>query len=190
MATVDLTPSDTHTLSLLFNPESAPPPPPRVLPSHPTSPLFPSLRASELAALSLPPPAAFDALSTLLASAPTYSSAYNNRAQLRRLLSHPRDSILSDLDAAILHADAEEETVHRNTVLVNALTLRALLVGAAAAERGEDGEGRVRADMERAAGLGGDVAREWCVRWNPYARLCGEIVGEALKREAGVGVGV
>ncbi|KAF8539170.1 hypothetical protein BDD12DRAFT_738134 [Trichophaea hybrida] len=190
-----LTPHDATTLSLLFDPESSPststvpisfslPPDPHYPPS-----LLPSLQKLELAAITLAqtdPAAALPLFNTLLSTYPVYASGYNNRAQLRRLLSHPVEEIVADLEKAIELASPTggllaEVSELQGKVLQQAWTQLGVM---------RLGEGReeeaVRAFTEGAR-FGGDVARGMCVKLNPVARLCGSIVKEAMRKEMMVG---
>ena len=186
-----LTPSDATTLSLLFDPESAP-----SASVHPTSPSLPAdphyssetlvhLQTTEKSAIALAessnPSDALPVFDSLLESHPLYASGYNNRAQLRRLLGHSAAEVLADLDKAIELAQPagklEPISPLQSKVLSAAWTQKGGLLLKDAKE-----EDAVKAFSEGAR-FGGTVAREMTVRLNPYARLCGSIVKEAMRKE-------
>lgn len=195
---VSLTPSDTLTLSRLFDPESTiTPNQPKtsISPSLPPDPHYPSPTITEILTLertaitlaTSSPSQSLILLNTLLTTYPLYASGYNNRAQLRRILQHPHEDVLADLDKAVelARVGLEEEgavSEHQARVLKNAYTQRGAvreIVG-----REEDAKG----DMEEAAGRWGSaVAKQWLVARNPYARLCGQIVSEVMRKEIGGG---
>lgn len=238
MATVatPLSANDSQVLFKIFDPESTTPTTQPVDPSLPPLPHFSSsllstLQSQEQAAISsinTPSPspqatqAAISALTTLIETHPTYPSAYNNRAQARRLLAvssnavqpdfELQTSILLDLNTAITLASpsAAQEPIssHRQLVLSAAHAHRAdifyrisphwplpsdipgreaFLAALPADVRAAQG----KAEVEEAAGnefsvagrFGSEVGREMGKMLNPYARLCGGIVGEVLGRE-------
>lgn len=143
---------------------------------------------------------------------PSYASAYANRAQAYRLLpdssSCPDNlrSILLDLEAAIETAspanplapisvaDARvlsQAHTHRGYLFLRAATspqhLENLvatnlpsLSGVLAPSRFEEMASR---DFSIAGRYGNEVARQLAVKTNPYAKLCGQIIKEALQRE-------
>jgi hypothetical protein len=163
-------------------------------------------------------------LNRITSDHPSYSSAYNNRAQLHRwrygdkttlIQNHPPDivsaraisSALGDLDRTISlaspkHGAAVSPTQGR--LLAQAWTQRAAIFWAAAKDmaiagfsvvefeasetpwRGWD-KTRFEEEGSRCfymAGLyGSEVGRAMAVIANPHARLCGNIVHEALRRE-------
>ena len=143
---------------------------------------------------------------------PEYASAYNNRAQVRRmnmlwedLLSSPDEwqLILSDLDRAISLASPPDMmqaiSPLQARVLASAYTHRGYLLYKASREEFPSStiesvpsmQGLERSVLEemssRDFGLGGKygnkIAQRMAVETNPYAKLCGSIVKEALQRE-------
>ncbi|KAK4550033.1 hypothetical protein LTR36_003000 [Oleoguttula mirabilis] len=151
-------------------------------------------------------------LDTLIKRYPEYASAYNNRAQARRmtyngdeLLEHHDaiNSILADLALAIRLASPSNDTdaVSSGTaeVLAAAYTHRAFMLYKASkldkpsttlagvkGMAGLDGEQLEEiASRDFAAGgrYGNKVAKQLAVKTNPYAKLCGNIVKEAMRRE-------
>ncbi|XP_017320808.3 tetratricopeptide repeat protein 36 [Ictalurus punctatus] len=98
---------------------------------------------------------------------PIRASAYNNRAQAKRLQGDT-DSAIEDLDQAILLSKGTGHTA------CQALVQRGLLLRLA--HRDED----ARADFERAAALGSKFARQQAVILNPYAALCNHMLSEVI----------
>jgi hypothetical protein len=152
-------------------------------------------------------------LTALIHSHPTYSSAYNNRAQVFRLLygddlyseEVKTTTLWSDLCTAIKLESPEQP--NRKVCEFQARVLRAgyaqrgyLTWKAAkrATDRSDDAENlpeglmgltqsemehKARADLELAGKYGDQEAMKMAVSANPYARLCGNIVQEAMKVE-------
>lgn len=191
-----LSPNDAQTLNLLFQPDqSAVPPKPPVDESITQNRYYSlstleSLLKTEAQAVSLAessPQQAVDLFNSLIESHPQYASAYNNRAQLLRLtpsLSPASTQILEDLDKAIALASPEikggKVSPSDGRVLKNAYSQR----GAVWVQRKED-EKAMR-DFEQAAQWGSEVGREYVVKNNPYAKMCGEMVKEVLRKEMGM----
>ena len=149
----------------------------------------------------------------LIEQYPNHASAWNNRGQARRMLFNTRPlqtqsvllrSIVEDLDQAITIASPESPHApvsHVNAkVLASAHTHRGLLFWAAS--RSEELHLALTTSVERLAGanlemleeiashefaLGGrygnEMARQVAVKTNPYAKLCGNIVKEAMEKE-------
>lgn len=158
----------------------------------------------------------------IIASNPTYPSAYLNRAMLRRLKaeseagvseapsdesdSQPRaslisapsaqiDAILSDIARAIQNAlpSSSSNTLvstYQARILRTAYSHRAY-IQLKAAEQKQPWRGKSATQLEEAASgdfaaaakFGDEVAREMSVRTNPYARMCGAIVRNAMEEE-------
>ncbi|CAI7651580.1 unnamed protein product [Penicillium palitans] len=142
---------------------------------------------------------------TLLAQHPTYPSAYTNRAQTLRLLvdliygTEVGTSQAISLATPASPADAVSTTQGR--LLADAHTHRGyLLLKAARAKKA--GSGIDEAGPERLRGLSADqleemasrdfflggrygnkVAQQLSVQTNPYAKMCGAIVKEAMRKE-------
>jgi len=187
-----LTLNDSITLTRLFDPESSPdsslvP----ISPSLPADPNYPSevlsrLQSTELEAIRLSDTSATDALSLLgdlITKYPRYASAYNNRAQLRRILKQDKGEVLADLDEAIQIATP-------TMPLTPVSNLQAKVLCAAWTQKGVvllacGDEDRAAAAFQAGARYGGEVARQMAVRANPYARLCGAIVKKAMRNELG-----
>ncbi|KIW85380.1 hypothetical protein Z517_00770 [Fonsecaea pedrosoi CBS 271.37] len=151
-------------------------------------------------------------LTEIITNEPSYASAWNNRAQARRMLIRDADlpgnpgvvaEILQDLaqaislltptgpNATLLDFDAK--------VLASAHTHRGYLL--LLASKSDDKRQMLsavphlkdlsREDLEEAGsrelGAGGrygnETARQLAVKTNPYAKLCGSIVREALTKE-------
>ena len=188
---MQLSASDSITLGRLFDPEAAPPPAVPVSNSLPSDPHYSeeelsSLQSTERKAIvnaETAPSEAFSLLSELITSHPRYASAYNNRAQLRRLMKQSNEEVLADLDLAIEYASpkvaGDPVSPAQARVLKNAYTQRGAVFDATGKEK------EAHQDFEAAAKYGSDVARQWLVANNPYARLCGQIVSEVMKKEIG-----
>ncbi len=242
-----LTQHDTQILNQLLSPSHAPPLINVIdldLPSPPLSLL--ALEASILAPLNTECPSssalqvAIDALSELITKHPDYASAYNNRAQARRLLLgddlRGNDGVWTDLSTAITLISGAQRSnskmariqvsKHEASVLRKAYTQRAWLLwklaksysvkkvqqttplpGEGFLKEDEDGvvagslsernqlpaplrrlsreiiEEMASRDFALGGRYGDEGARAMAVRTSPYAKLCGEIVKEAMKGE-------
>ncbi|KAK5072104.1 hypothetical protein LTR64_004118 [Lithohypha guttulata] len=151
-------------------------------------------------------------LNIIVANHPKYASAYANRAQAYRLLPDSGtdtailSDILTDLDTAISLSSPlspvspvskHDATVlsqahtHRGYLLLRASTSdsqfeqlnplqRPLLQGVAQRSQLEELASK---DFSIAGRYGNKVAQQLAVKTNPYAKLCGQIVKEALQRE-------
>ena len=153
---------------------------------------------------------AMNELESLIEEWPTYASPYLNRAMLRRLSlesaypSHPRTifsapppaiallftDLATALSLALPSCPTSPISPFAARTLRTAYAHRAYLY-LKAAEVGASLNGKGKAELEElasvdfaAAGrLGDDVAREMSVRTNPYKKMCGAIVREALREE-------
>ncbi|KAH9883090.1 hypothetical protein J1614_000460 [Plenodomus biglobosus] len=154
--------------------------------------------------------AALAQLDRTIADWPNYSSAYVNRAMLRRLrieaTLQPLDHIFSapendiealftDLTRAIHNALPQSSpdapvSPYQARILRTAYSHRAFLY-LKAVETETALSGQSKTDLEElaskdfavAAKYGDEVAREMSVRTNPYAKMCGAIVRNALREE-------
>lgn len=142
---------------------------------------------------------------------PTYPSAYLNRAMLRRIKLETASStsstsifdapeselsaLFSDLSQAIKLAlptssASTAVSTYQARILRTAYSHRAYLY-LKAAESGASLKGKGKSELEElassdfaaAARFGDEVAREMSVRTNPYAKMCGAIVRNALAQE-------
>lgn len=223
-ATVSLSRNDTSVLGALFDPEVS-------LKNHArigsatSSPYEPSLlstiRSEEIVGLRLinteqPNVAdikeAITKFDSLIETYPKYASAWNNRAQARRLLydSEMIDNKLellrgsfSDLAQAIKLASPNKmlQMVSRDeaNILASAHTHRGYLLWRASRSKswkadlyGVEGlcgltEDQLEEMASREFSLGGkygnQTAQQLAVKTNPYAKLCGSIVREAMQKE-------
>uniref|UniRef100_A0A8B9H3M4 Tetratricopeptide repeat protein 36 n=2 Tax=Astyanax mexicanus TaxID=7994 RepID=A0A8B9H3M4_ASTMX len=98
---------------------------------------------------------------------PSRASAYNNRAQAKRLQGDTTGAI-EDLERAISLSEGTGRSA------CQALVQRGLLLRLA--KRDEE----ARADFERAAALGSEFARQQAVILNPYAALCNRMLSEVI----------
>lgn len=146
----------------------------------------------------------------LITSHPSYPSAYLNRAMLQRMklessspdtgsiFASPEadiDAIFADISRAIsssLSTSSATTSVspYQARILRTAYSHRAYLY-LKAAELGMNWKGKGKSELEElastdfasAARFGDEVAREMSVRTNPYAKMCGAIVKNALREE-------
>lgn len=149
-------------------------------------------------------------LDSMIASNPTYPSAFVNRAQLRRIrieVSLAKDAHIftaSEADIEALFADlsraihlslppaspTDPVSAYQARILRTAYSHRAFLY-LKASETGTDLKGLGKSELEEfaskdfaaAARYGDEAAREMSVRTNPYAKMCGAIVKNALREE-------
>ena len=149
-------------------------------------------------------------LDKTITSNPTYPSAFVNRAMLRRLqieATVPAESHIfssSEADIELLFTDlaraiqlslpASSPTApvseYQARILRTAYSHRAFLY-LKASETGTTLRGLERGELEElasgdfaaAARYGDEAAREMSVRTNPYAKMCGAIVKNALREE-------
>ncbi|KAI5858156.1 hypothetical protein BZA05DRAFT_386145 [Tricharina praecox] len=181
---------DSNTLSLLFDPESSPSSTTGTIsPSLPPDPHYPSavlplLQTLERQAISLAeasPAEALTILSSLITTYPQYASAYNNRAQLLRILSHSSTEITADLRTAITLARPARSIDAVSPLQAKVLSNSYTQLGAVLLSEGREEEaGEV---FQAGARYGGEVAKMMAVKFNPVARLCGAIVKEAMRKE-------
>ncbi|KFY40418.1 hypothetical protein V495_05438 [Pseudogymnoascus sp. VKM F-4514 (FW-929)] len=213
---------DSAILTSLFTSEppapalpTPPPAPPAGLPNVSPS-LLQKIQIAESGALrplntAAPPPStistAIDALSELIKTYPTYPSAYNNRAQAKRLL-YGSDLCVKEAEESGLMEDLAEAirlctpttTSHQADILAKAYTQRgAVLLLTSTTMRtletsggvthvlggkgAEEVEEMARADFREGKRWGSEVAGEMDVKMNPVRKLCGEIVREAMVRD-------
>jgi hypothetical protein len=153
---------------------------------------------------------AIEELNEIIAASPNYASAYINRAMLLRLKLEAQlsatqniftketkavEPLFTDLGRAIhLSLPSSSPTAPVSTyqakILKTAYSHRAYLY-LKAAETGTSLQGLEQSELEElaskdfagAARYGDEVAREMSVRTNPYAKMCGAIVRNALKEE-------
>ncbi|KIW66660.1 hypothetical protein PV04_05971 [Phialophora macrospora] len=219
-----LSKNDSSVLAALFDPESSLTSAVRIYGNTSTSQM-PSkvkpLREQEVSALKAinhdqPQPKeielAVSRLTAIIENDPSYASAWNNRAQARRMLiademlsRHPSTvaQIFADLAQAIsLTAPPTANMTLSITdarILASAHTHRGyLLLLASKSEENRKMLANVPGlrdlpirDLEEAASrefakggrYGNETARQLAVKTNPYAKLCGSIVREALTKE-------
>ncbi|XP_029922961.1 tetratricopeptide repeat protein 36 [Myripristis murdjan] len=100
---------------------------------------------------------------------PQRASAYNNRAQARRLQGNTAGA-LEDLERAITLSGGTGRTA------CQALVQRGLLL------RLKCQDDEARADFEKAAALGSEFARQQAIVLNPYAALCNRMLSEVINK--------
>ncbi|KAG2227146.1 hypothetical protein INT45_003876 [Circinella minor] len=113
---------------------------------------------------------ALNILNTCISREPTYAPAYNNRAQVYRLLKD-NEAALKDLNSAVEKANGQ------NWILRQAYTQRAILK-----KQMGDKDGSLE-DFQLGAKHGSPIAREIAVSENPYAKMCNQAVMEVMSRE-------
>ncbi|XP_007494765.1 tetratricopeptide repeat protein 36 [Monodelphis domestica] len=104
---------------------------------------------------------------------PGRASAYNNRAQARRLQGDMAGA-LEDLDCAILLSRGQGQVACQSYVQ------RGLLFRL----QGRDDD--ARSDFEKAAHLGSPFARRQLVLLNPYAALCNRMLTDMMRQLQGI----
>lgn len=153
---------------------------------------------------------AIGSLDSIITSNPSYPSAFVNRAMLRRLkieallpskaniFSAPEseiEALFTDLARAIyLSLPTSSQTApvspYQARILRTAYSHRAFL-NLKASETKTEWKGLGKSELEElaskdfaaAARFGDEAAREMSVRTNPYAKMCGAIVKNALEEE-------
>ncbi|VBB86067.1 YALIH222S03e30042g1_1 [Yarrowia lipolytica] len=136
---------------------------------------------------------AIEKLKEIIVEAPKYASVYNNLAQLERILDQKGEKsaskldVISNLERAIKLAGPDQLIISKmqGTVLQQAYAQLGQIY-----MEGRNNEGDSWGDEEkasecfrRAGEYGNKIAAELAVKVNPYARLCGNIVREALIEE-------
>ncbi|KAF1926646.1 uncharacterized protein M421DRAFT_422610 [Didymella exigua CBS 183.55] len=146
----------------------------------------------------------------IIATNPTYPSAFVNRAQLRRIrieaalpkeahiFSAPEsdiENLFTDLSRAVhlslpTSSPTAPVSAYQARILRTAFSHRAFLYLKASetcTELGGLGKSELEElaskDFAAAARYGDEAAREMSVRTNPYAKMCGAIVKNALREE-------
>ncbi|KAI2653923.1 Tetratricopeptide repeat protein 36 [Labeo rohita] len=114
-------------------------------------------------------PAALQHFNQAIRILPQRASAYNNRAQTKRLQGDTKGAI-EDLEHAISLSGGAGRSA------CQALVQRGLLLRLS----GRDEEARV--DFEKAAALGNEFARQQAVILNPYAALCNRMLSEVINK--------
>ncbi|KAG1048865.1 hypothetical protein G6F43_008774 [Rhizopus delemar] len=118
---------------------------------------------------------ALDLINQCIQLEPKYASAYNNRAQIYRLL-QKIDKALEDLNHVI-----EDVGEGQPKVLRQAYTQRAII------KRQQDDLVGSRKDFEAGAKLGNPVARNFTVNENPYAKMCNQVMMQVMSQELSKG---
>ena len=214
MASATLTPRDASILSSLFTNE-----PPQITLPRPTPTIPPTLvairkqEAAAIAPLNVEKPSedivskAISDLDELIKEHEDYASAYNNRAQARRLVMG--DSLTkegageswSDLRKCIDLAKRVPEDEQDSKLLGVAYTQQGVLLLATAksikassssnsylpeelkGRTGEELEGEAERMFKEGAKMGDEAAKMMVVHLNPMRKLCGQMVRGALRRD-------
>jgi hypothetical protein len=217
--------NDTTVLGLIFDPENASPdlqqPQPVQPPESPSDrdddnvevSVIQSLNEAEVSDSSIRE--AITAFDEILKVEPKRASAYNNRAQARRMLynvdelhAHAPDVklIMQDLNSAIQYASSTPSpTTAHAKVLSAAYTQRGSLYFQCSKDAkvrsvvaSVDGDGNLDSrtceeiasrDFAMGGKFGNALAKRMAVHTNPYAKLCGEMVKQAMQAELSVASG-
>ncbi|KAI9502694.1 hypothetical protein BX070DRAFT_178961, partial [Coemansia spiralis] len=117
---------------------------------------------------------AVNELSKIIDDCPHYASAYNNRAQAKRLLrpGASDNDVLGDLDMAIKYADPSGS----DGILGQAYTQKGIVY------RDMGDQDAAFFCFSQGASHGNEVAKMAAPKENPYAKLCGKIVSDAMKQ--------
>ncbi|KAJ2347335.1 hypothetical protein GGH92_003239 [Coemansia sp. RSA 2673] len=113
---------------------------------------------------------AISQLTQIIQDCPSYASAYNNRAQALRLDGADLSEVLADLDSAIRYAQDDK-------TLGQAFTQKGIVLKAMEGDQDE-----VFNCFAHGAKCGNEVARLAMAKENPYAKMCGKIVTEAMRQ--------
>ncbi|KAJ2874709.1 hypothetical protein H4R27_006470 [Coemansia aciculifera] len=113
---------------------------------------------------------AISQLTQIIHDCPAYASAYNNRAQALRLDGADPSAVLADLDSAIRYAQDDK-------TLGQAFTQKGIVIKAMEGDQDE-----VFNCFAQGAKCGNEVARLAMAKENPYAKMCGKIVTEAMRQ--------
>ncbi|KAL4705913.1 hypothetical protein ACJJTC_017495 [Scirpophaga incertulas] len=113
---------------------------------------------------------ALEVLDRGVEAAPDRAAAYNDRAQLLRLLGRDDDA-MADLERAIQLTEGK-----RGRARALALCQRGVL-------RRRRGDDSARQDFAMAAELGSGFAKKQVVELNPYAALCNKMLSQVLNGE-------
>lgn len=142
-------------------------------------------------------------LSELIEENPSYASAYNNRAQATQILIDHHESgeiedVFADINIAIKLASAPTTPT---IVLGSAHTQRGAILFKASRSLAKNSEAvfvlpeeyahmdssglesAALKDFQTGARYGNVIAKEMTVKFNPMAKLCGQIVREAMVRD-------
>ncbi|KAF9410142.1 Tetratricopeptide repeat protein 36 [Podila epigama] len=115
-------------------------------------------------------PGAIAKFTEVIELCPTYSSAYNNRAQAYRIQEND-EAAIQDLNKAIEHGNGQP------AILKQAYTQRGII------KKLKGDKDGAQVDFERGARFGNPVAKAISVQDNPISQLCGAMVMEMLNKE-------
>ncbi|XP_072948984.1 tetratricopeptide repeat protein 36 [Epargyreus clarus] len=114
---------------------------------------------------------ALDLLNRGVEAAPERAAAYNDRAQLYRLMQKD-DEAMADIDRAVLLTTGKKSRARALALCQRGVLLR---------KRGADDE--ARAAFGEAAKLGSGFAKKQVVELNPYAALCNQMLSQVMRGE-------
>lgn len=134
---------------------------------------------------------AIEQLKEIIVEAPKYASVYNNLAQLERILEQKgetvsKQEIIDNLQRAVKLAGPDQLIISKMqaTVLQQAYAQLGQIYMENRDDKDSWGDEEKASECFRRAGeYGNKIAAELAVKVNPYARLCGNIVREALIEE-------
>ncbi|PWN52536.1 hypothetical protein IE53DRAFT_385015 [Violaceomyces palustris] len=155
---------------------------------------------------------ALERLDEVIQENPLWASAFNNRAQIKRLLKRPFNDVYTDLTRSIelvlTSSDSEDPnaiTERRSKVLAQAFTQRSALLSSTFLSPGSTPptkqgfselerldprltsliglEEVANDDMIRGARYGNPLAKSMSLKMNPYSKMCDRIVKEAILGE-------
>ncbi|KAJ2497510.1 hypothetical protein GGH96_005047 [Coemansia sp. RSA 1972] len=108
-------------------------------------------------------------LTDIIVEYPSYASAYNNRAQAYRLQDASSSMVIADLDCAI-------KCAYEDQTLGQAYTQKAIVLKALG------NQDDAFYNFSQGAKCGNSVAKTAASKENPYAKLCGQMVSQAMKQ--------
>ncbi|KAI9021625.1 hypothetical protein CLU79DRAFT_752506 [Phycomyces nitens] len=117
---------------------------------------------------------ALELLNKCIDMEPAYGSAYNNRAQLYRML-HKNNEALDDLNKVISLAEGQPK------ILKQAYTQRAIL------KRQNGDIMGSKEDFAIGAKYGNPIARNITIQDNPYAKMCNQVMLQVMSQELNIG---
>lgn len=132
---------------------------------------------------------ALDLLSAVILAHPSYASAYNNRAQAYRALDPVDPRASADLRQAVALATPRSRFLSKMqaTVLKNAHAQLAAIYTELAARSDDQLSWEYRemasSQLALAGSYGEKTLQALAVRVNPYAKLCGGVMEQALKMD-------
>lgn len=134
---------------------------------------------------------ALEILDQIIAQEPKYASAYNNRAQVKRISNADWKTIVSDLESAIALALPEKPTNRVSKMQAQVLRNSYGQLSAIYLQQSKMGENTQRSwqlqmkasdMMVEASKYGEQIALTLAASLNPYAKLCGNMMETVLSQ--------